>query len=231
MKVIITTVLLFLIGCQSTPKEKGLIAKNADNSLSEISPSALETIKQINSTLPLSVQYSHSNNPDSMFLNFNNERLYITPHGKVYKNGKLFFDIKSIDFIKEIYFLPIKEDMIVFYVYSDGDFAGSFSKRIDTNNGKILWETSIYAFNMSAPLIVGDYAYLSTLGFVGKLNLINGKYAWKFENLENRFESFIGPEFFIDSLVLFKSRSVPPDSVMIDDKNGKLLKISIRTKR
>jgi hypothetical protein len=176
---------------------------------------------------PLPVSYTNENRPDTMFLVLGGDSMFITPKGKVYKNKKLFFDIRSKLEIRKIFFQPTGENLVVFYEYSDADGGGSMAKKISAGQNKIIWETPIFAFNMAVPAIRGDFAYLSTMGFVGKLNMTDGKYAWNFENIDKKYSSFNEPELLNDSVILF-TRKIDPmiaDSILVDDRNGKILKM------
>ena len=212
---------ILLISCQSTTRPKDEISQNTEKKTSTQEISVLKT----EVSFPLSVGYLNNNDSDSMFLNLDNERLIITPYGKVLKSGNIYFDIKSEDEIKSLFILPKNSDFIVFYVSSDGDGGYSYAKKIIPAQNQIIWETSIFAFNLASPAIVGDYAYLSTFGFVGKLDLRNGKFVWKFEDLNKKYTSFSPPQFLKDSIVLFM-RKPYIDSILIDDLNCKILSIS-----
>jgi hypothetical protein len=215
----IILLLVGLISCQSTStNQKAEMTTQPDSAKSD---SALK----INSFSPLLAEIREKS--DSMILKLNNQQLLISSSGKVFSKNKLLFDIKSKLPMKKLFVQPSGDDFIVFYMYSDPEGAGSYAKRISIKQSKIVWETPIYAFNLSNPLIVGDYAYLSTMGFVGKLNLSNGKYVWKFEDINKKYEIFNQPKFFKDSLVLFTHGTYPiADSVLIDDRNGKIVKMN-----
>jgi hypothetical protein len=216
---IIVLLALMFAGCNSQSDQKS----DAVNQLAGLESDSVfvETFKN-----PLPVTYTDNSKPDTMFLIFNNDSLMITPMGKVFIANKLYFDIKPKIAIRKLYFQPMGDDFIVFYEYSDTEGGGSMVKRISAKQNKIIWETPIYAFNMANPALVGDYAYLSTMGFIGKLNMIDGKYAWKFEELNKKYGSFNEPKFLKDSSVLF-TRKIPiiVDSIIVDDRNGKILKM------
>ncbi len=178
------------------------------------------------------VEYNNSNEirPDTMHIQLGSDKILITPKGKAYKDGKLFFNIVPEDQITELFIYQIENDIIVLYVYSDGESCGSTAKRISLNQNRIIWSTHIYALNLARPAVKDNSVYISTLGFIGKLDLVNGKFIWKHEDLfvKGNYESFNEPEFMNDSLVLFTNR-VPEmiiDSIIINDKNGKIIKMN-----
>ncbi len=79
-------------------------------------------------------------------------------------------------------------------------------------------------FNLGQPVIVGNMAYLSTIGSVGKIDLNTGKYVWKFDNLyENgKYNNFYEPVFHEGDLVLFSDGQ---NSILINDRKGEILKM------
>jgi hypothetical protein len=216
---VIALLVLMFAGCNLQTNQKS----DAVNQLTglESDSVSVEVFKN-----PLSVTYTDNSKPDTMFLILNKDSLMITPLGKVFIANKMYFDIKPKIAIRKLYFQPMGDDFIVFYEYSDEEGGGSMAKRISAKQNKIIWETPIYAFNMANPALVGDFAYLSTMGFVGKLNMKDGKYEWKFEDLDKKYERFNAPNFLQDSIVLF-TRNTPIiiDSLLIDDKTGRMIKM------
>ena len=188
-------------------------------------------IEERNIEYPISVQYTGYFEPDTMLLTMNDKKYIVTPKGKVFKkDGTLFFDIRCEYQIEDIYFYSLDGEIIVIYVDTDMDGAGSSAKRINPDKNTIIWETRIYGFNMGRPVIIDKKAYLSTIAFVGKLNLVTGKYDWKFEDLykNGKYNSFGEPKFFEDDVVLFTSErlSGQVDSILIQDRTGQLLKMN-----
>lgn len=219
MKAFLPLLIIVLFSCKSGSNHQQAEAANQSDSIKA------DSSLTINSVSPLVAEIKPGS--DSLVLNMNKEKLLISPLGKAFMNNKLLFDIKSKLPIKTLYLHPLSNDFIVFYEYKDAAGAGSHAKRISAN-GSVMWERPVYAFNFANPLIVGDYAYLSTMGFVGKLNLNDGKFAWKFENLDKKFESFNQPKFFKDSMILFiqNTNSQIADSILIDDESGLIVKMS-----
>lgn len=81
--------------------------------------------------------------------------------------------------------------LLVCEANSGGDSAG-FIARLDGRNLRLRWKRLMPAFNVGRPLMEGDYAYLTTHGFVAKINLNTGTYVWRHDNLyrDDSFNSF-----------------------------------------
>jgi hypothetical protein len=216
---------LVLVSC--TFKKNHDIKQSGENNLLKNLES---TDKQI--LYPNITEYTDDYVPDTMFSIFNNVKLLITPYGKVYKeNDSLFFDIKSELEIEKLFLFKIDNDFITIYVDTDGDVAGSFAKRISTIDKTIIWETHVAGFNLAKPVIKGTKMYLSTIGFIGKLDINSGIFDWKFDDLYNngKYNSFDEPKFLNNNMVLFTSGqfgSSAKDSILVDDYEGKFLKIN-----
>ncbi len=220
MKAFLPLLIIVLFSCKSGSNHQQAEATNHSDSIKA------DSSLTISSVSPFLAEFKSKS--DSMVLNLGSEQLLVSPLGKVFKNNKMLFNVNSKLPISKLYIHPSGTDFIVFYEYKDAGGAGSHAKRFSANKSAV-WETPVYAFNLSQPLIVGDYAYMSTMVFLGKLNLNDGKYAWKFENLDKKFESFSQPKFLKDSLVLFmqNANSQIAGSILIDDKNGVIVKINM----
>jgi outer membrane protein assembly factor BamB len=220
MKDILLLFSILLISCQTTTRSNEDSLKKVENKISSNERSELKT----RITFPVSLEFSDTTKSDTLLMNLENEELAITRNGKVMRSDGTFFDIKPVDALKSLFILPRDNDFIVFYVSSDGDVGASYAKRISPDKNKIKWETPISAINLASPAIVDNSAYLSTLGFVGKLDLKNGKYIWKFNDKNMHFAKLFPPKFLKDSLVLFSVWPSDADCILINDSLGKIVK-------
>lgn len=216
--------MIVLASCQTNTHQKDAISIKS-NSTNETDSSL-----KINREFPLPITYTSDVKADTMFLYFGSDKILITPKGKAFKNNELFFDIQPEGNIQKLFPIVVGDDIIVFYVFSpvDGE-AGSFAKRISLKGKNMIWETPVYGFNLARPIVIEDYAYLSTIGFVGKLNISDGKFIWKLDNLNKngKYICFNEPVFYKDSCVLFTECNAPEivrDYILINDRNGSVLK-------
>ncbi len=169
--------------------------------------------------------------PDTMFVSFNNERLMITPEGKIYKNNKLFIDLEMEDEyfeIESLYFIFEEDFIIAIYTETDMDYSGSVAKKVSLKDNKVKWTLYLGGFNMSKPLYDDKYIYVSTIRGIYKIDYSKGEFYWKFDDLydNGKYNSFNQPIFHNDTVLIFTSKRYDqsyPDTIMIDDKNKKII--------
>ncbi len=112
----------------------------------------------------------------------------------LYPNGKIAvleiktnktktFHLKTKLIISTAYFLHYKDNLIIYYVDTDYDGGASFIECYNRKTLKMEWRNKIGGFNLKSPIVIDSITYMATIGFVGKLNLNNGKYIWKHDNL------------------------------------------------
>jgi hypothetical protein len=96
-----------------------------------------------------------------------------------------------------------------------------------------LWRQRIEAPDVGEPLRDGRHLYVTGAGFVGKLDLRTGEYAWQLDGLEDTrgaepkpFKAFDPPELKGDA-VLFRERPVynPRRTLVLDGKSGKVIRV------
>lgn len=132
-------------------------------------------------------------------------------------------------FVEKAFFFKIDSSLFLFCEESDNDCGSSEVFNINLLEKRLKWKAQIYAFNLGQPIIRGDFVYLTTLGFVGKLDLKSGKYAYKYSELYdnqkyafNNFDTII----FKDTMTYFLSkRSLAEifDSIIVNEKNNKMV--------
>jgi hypothetical protein len=227
MKILIVGILILLINYQSSIDKKHAITDKY------ISTNMIDTSLKLNIEYPIQVEYTNEVNADTMFFNLGDDRLLVTPNGVVKRNNELYFDIQPEGNIQKLFPLKIGDDLVLIYSFStpEGE-SGSYAKRISLKQKKSVWEASINGFNLMQPILVGGYMYLSTIGFVGKMNISNGKFIWQFDDFfkKGNFVSFNEPIFYKDSIVLFTEKStskVSGCSILIDNRNSRVLKIKL----
>jgi hypothetical protein len=132
----------------------------------------------------------------------------------------------------------------VFYAEFEGDvllllhttLAGAgvgFVTRLEQPSMRGRWRQRIGAPEVGEPLRDGRHLYVTGAGFVGKLDLRTGEYAWHQEGLEDvrgdepqPFKAFDPPELTGDE-VLFRERPVynPRRTLVLDRKSGKVIRV------
>ncbi len=193
--------------------------------------------------LEFSAEANDFPNPDSLWFNFGSYQIIIHGDGSgllLYNEEKIkSFSLPLPDeywFMQRIYYNIGNGNILLFYEISDVESDRfQFVKLDDELN--IKWMVESIGGNIGEPLVKNKYVYLTALGFVGKLNVLNGKFKWKHENLyytiedeeyfEDHFNYFKKPRikkpfiFFVEELAPFQNYE--PLGIIVWDSSGKIL--------
>ena len=102
--------------------------------------------------------------------------------------------------IERIYYFKHSGDLLLALGLSDGESGWGSVKRLDGKTLKPKWSVGLPGFNVGQGLVEDDFLYLTTIGFVAKLDMVSGKYVWKHDGLYKpgmiSAAGFHGPGFF-----------------------------------
>lgn len=87
-----------------------------------------------------------------------------------------------------VYFTEYRGDLVFLYEASIGGEGIGYIARFDGKTLKLKWRAVVSGFNVGKGLIETQFAYLTAIGFVAKINLVTGKYVWKHDNLYRKFD-------------------------------------------
>ena len=135
----------------------------------------------------------------------------------------------------QIYYAEYRNDVLLICETSDSESGSGFITRLDGKTLAMKWKRIIRGFNVGQGLLEGNYAYVTAIGFVGKVNLDTGAYAWKHDSLyadtkktgrysDDDFNSFELPKVEGDA-VLFTERDTyrnPPQTLKVNKRTGKI---------
>jgi len=165
------------------------------------------------------------------------KNLFITPRGLFVENDadsiQLWTD-GHIDY-DDVYLYEDDENYYFFFTESAWGVDGSTSwlQKISKDPLNSIYATNIWGFNLGKPIIHGNFAYVSAIGFVGKIDITNGKYAWKHDSLYNRekaaFTSF-QKVIVREETVEFWSENIIKEelsTIIVDNESGEIIKIII----
>jgi hypothetical protein len=144
------------------------------------------------------------------------------------KSTKFNLKIASSDFIESLSFLDFEDNILMIASITDNEGSGGSVYSLKKNNSQIKWVTNIPGFNIGDVTIEDNYAYITAIGFVSKLDLRSGKYIWKHPNLYQKnhaFGSFDRPEI-QGKTVIFRGISTDgaaPKNIVIDKMSGKII--------
>ena len=128
----------------------------------------------------------------------------VSGNGKGHRTGndkRLSFNLRLAphDYLRHnLYFSEYQGDLLLICEVSDSDYGMGFIARLDAATLRIKWKRVIPGFNVGQGLLDGAFAYVTGIGFVGKVNLKSGAYAWGHRDLygqaNSAFNSFALPE-------------------------------------
>jgi hypothetical protein len=146
------------------------------------------------------------------------------------KPTKFNLKIASSDFIESLSFLDFEDNILIIASITDNEGSGGSVYSLRKTNSQVKWVTNIPGFNIGDVTIEDNYAYITAIGFISKLDLRSGKYIWKHPNLyqKNRaFGSFDRPEI-QGKTVIFRgvsTDSTAPKNIVVDKVSGKIVDI------
>lgn len=210
-----------LSGChRSADKEKsdiaGIIPAASDDALIEATEA----------------RYTQWPDPDTMLIYIDGLRYKVSSNGNIFApDGKRQYRIGNSGSLDVLYFVQKGVSLILFYTDVTSEGAANYAERIDIQTGQVLWTTSINGVAMNRPTIKGQFAYIASSGFVGKLKLKNGQYDWKYSGLNDngRFEKFRDIDFPSSREVIFvapHSLSLESDTLVINDITGEIIRMN-----
>lgn len=210
-----------LAGChRSADKEKSDIAG--------IIPAASES----EPVEAVEARYTQWPDPDTMLIYIDGMRYKVASNGNVFApDGKRRYRIGNKGSLDVLYFLQRGVSLLLFFTDVTSEGAANYAERIDIQTGKVLWTTSVTGVAMNRPTIKGQFAYLASSGFVGKLKLKNGQYDWKYSGLNDngRFEKFQEIAFPSSREVIFVAPhplSLESDTLVVNDITGEIMRMN-----
>ncbi len=147
-----------------------------------------------------------------------------------FKSTKFNLKIARSDFIESLSFLDFEDNILILASITDNEGSGGSVYSLRKNNSQVKWVANIPGFNIGDVAIEDNYAYITAIGFISKLDLRSGKYIWKHTELyqTNRaFGSFDRPNI-QGRTVIFRGSSSDgsvPKNIVVDKKSGKILAI------
>ena len=131
------------------------------------------------------------------------------------------------DLIRTLYYAEYQGDALLLIEVSNGAYGAGFLVRIGGALPDIRWKQALPGFNVGRGLIEGDFAYVTAMRFVAKVNLRSGSYAWRHEDQEHpgAFDAFDAPRL-EGSAVLFPAHPAAggrASTVTVDKRTGRIL--------
>jgi hypothetical protein len=137
------------------------------------------------------------------------------------------------DSIGRLFYAELGGDLLLLLHVSDAGGGAGLVTRLEQPSMRGLWRQRIAAPDVGEPLREGQHLYVTGAGFVGKLDLRAGEYAWQLGGLEDMrgaepkpLRAFDPPALDGDA-VLFRERPVynPRRTLVLDKKSGKIIRV------
>ena len=180
----------------------------------------------------MEARYTSWPDPDTVLIYVDGSRYKVSSRGEVVApDGNVSFSIKNEGRIETLYFAQKGSSLFLFYTDTTADGSASFVKRIDIKSGKTMWTSDVAGIAMGRPVIKGQFAYIGSFGFVGKLKLKNGQYDWKYSNLNEggrfqKFQEIVFPNAREAAFIAPHPFSLESDTVVINDLTGEIIRMN-----
>lgn len=169
---------------------------------------------------------------DTLVVYVYGQRLRMLSDGKVLDaRGKVFLNFDFQLPLQELYYYQREHDFFLFYSKRGARNSVCKVKRINLTHKEVVWETEVEGAGITRPVIRGQFAYFSSIGFIGKLKLKNGAFDWKLGDLQRKgkYNRFREPEFLGANQILFVSPhpfSLQNDTILVNDVTGEILRMN-----
>lgn len=203
----------------------------ADKDNSDIA-GIIPTHEEDKGTYAMEARYSNWPNPDTLVIYIDGSRYKVSSTGDIISpTGNKILSIGNQYPIEQLYFAQRGQNLFLFFTDVDKNGASSFVKRISLEKYETIWTTEVEGFSFSKPLIRGQFAYLGTVGFIGKMKLKNGAFDWKYTGLgqQGRFNHFRDIDFPASRQVRFVAPhpfSLQSDTVIVNDITGEIIRMN-----
>src|SRR5688572_1875944 len=129
-----------------------------------------------------------------------------------------------------IYHAEYQDDLLLIYEVTDGESGAGFITRLDGRTLKTKWKRMIPAFSVGQGLIEAKFAYVTAIGFVGKVDLDSGVFIWRHNNLyreaDGAFNSFELPKISGNTVVFTESENYLKKKaavIRVQKRNGRII--------
>jgi hypothetical protein len=123
-------------------------------------------------------------------------------------------------YVERLGFTRFQGDPLFIYQQTDNEGASGWVARFDANTLRLKWSARVPGFNVGFALLDAAYLYVTCFGFVGKLDLSTGQYAWRHDNL-----------YHTEGFNVFEHPKLTGDTLTIRANGGRLFLVEPRSGR
>jgi hypothetical protein len=142
-------------------------------------PSPIRTTKATHANFPLNYEQAKFNlisrNEEIEFDRLGLKRKKDTS----YKISARDLSIAEDEHILQVLYADFEDDLILVFFKSNDESGNIIVSRIDFLKPLVKWKTELPSMNPSYGIIEGHYLYQAGIGFIAKINLESGTFAWK----------------------------------------------------
>jgi len=233
MRTSVFLLLVILNACNSdSDKNSSFDNSSKSDSLNlPVSKYKIGETNKIETAVKFNLQPQDLNGEDTLTITIENTTYKISPTGLFAINQEKSVQLTTELYIDDAYFFNDSSFYYIFFTDTDFDGATSWLQKISKNDLNTEYTTPIRGFNLGKPIIINGKAFVSAIGFIGKLDLKTGIYNWEKDDLYDRekysFNSFDTVELH-ENLVEFISKHYKTnkiDKVIVDNTTGKIIDI------
>jgi hypothetical protein len=234
MKNITYILSILIIGCNNFNGQNKSYSDNSSlTELQDTTTQAKPTTRENEISVAKKFEFKNSDRPreDTLILKTDHKYYVITPLGLFITTSNDTIHLKTELIVEKAYMYEDKTDFFVFFTDTDYEGSTSWIQNISKNPLKSAYVKQIPGFNLGQPVIDGQFALVTAIGFIGKVNLKTGEYVWKHKDLYDRekysFNSF-------DTLIVKQSETEfisenyntnKIDKVIVDNLTGEIKRI------
>jgi outer membrane protein assembly factor BamB len=85
--------------------------------------------------------------------------------------------------VEKLAYTSYENDLILVFLTEKGDFGGGQVVRIDGNQFEPKWALEFPGPNIGQPILNNDDLYITSFGFIGKIDLNSGTFLWQHDGL------------------------------------------------
>ena len=165
---------------------------------------------------------------DTLVLSTSYGNLEISPTGLLKIGDKAAIQLNTELIVDKAYIHKDSSNYYLFFTDTDHEGATSWIQKINRKSNKSGYTKQIQGFNLGQPIIKDGKAYVTAIGFIGKIDMLSGNYDWKHYDLYDRtkysFNSFDSISFSKGSVEFTSENyhSKKTDRIVVDDMTGKI---------
>jgi hypothetical protein len=127
-----------------------------------------------------------------------------------------------------VYFTEYEGDLLLIYEASDKQYGWGYVERMDQKTLKPRWLKPLNGFNIGPGLVEANYAYLSAVDLLAKIDLRSGDYVWQQLGFQEQYvlssEGLRLPSI-KGERVFFQENAENSKTIEVDKTTGKILSV------